>query len=98
MILKPAKYAKHIYPFRKNKFADEFIVDNSTDILYQGPTHVEWVVSHSNQVSNYREVPYDKAAVWQYFKCQCPKISTTAWAREIIMPTSYCSCKLKMTR
>ena len=46
------------FPFR-NKKVDQFLSDNSTDILYQHASYVKWVPYNELHVGNYERVHYN---------------------------------------
>ncbi len=53
------KFSKHEFPFRTRKMVDQFLSDNSTDILYQHTSNVIWVPCNKLHVGNYEKVHYD---------------------------------------
>jgi hypothetical protein len=53
------KLSEHEFPFRKRKMADQFLSDNSTDILYQHDFDIIWVPYNKLHVDNYDKVHYD---------------------------------------
>ena len=54
-----AKFSKHEFPFRNRKMIDQFLSDNSTDILYQHASNVKWEPYNKLHVANYDKVHYD---------------------------------------
>ena len=54
-----AKFSEHEFPFRNRKMIDQFLSDNSTDILYQHASDVKWEPYNKLHVANYEKVHYD---------------------------------------
>ena len=52
------KFSKHEHPFRNRKMLDQFLSDNSTDILYQHASDVKWEPYKKLHVANYERVHY----------------------------------------
>jgi hypothetical protein len=53
------KFAEHEFPFWTRKMVDQFLSDNSTDILYQHASNVIWVPYTKLHVGYYEKVHYD---------------------------------------
>ena len=53
------KFSDHEFPFRNGKMIDQFLSDNSTDILYQHASYVKWEPFNKLHVANYERVHYD---------------------------------------
>ena len=53
------KFSEHEFPFRNRKMVDQFLSDNSTEILYQHAPDVKWVPYNKLHVGNYDKVHYD---------------------------------------
>ena len=54
-----AKFSEHEFLFRNRKMIDQFLSDNSTDILYQHAFDVKWEPYNKLHVANYERVHYD---------------------------------------
>ncbi len=59
MTLNKVKFSEHEFPFQKRKMMDQFLSDNSTDILYQHASGIIWVPCNKQHVGNYEKVHYD---------------------------------------
>ena len=58
------KFSEHEFPFQNRKMIDQFLSDNSTDILYQHASYVKWEPYNKLHVANFERVHYDtKSAV-----------------------------------
>ena len=53
------KVSEHEFPFRNRKMIDQFLSDNSTDILNQHASEVKWEPYNKLHVANYTRVHYD---------------------------------------
>ena len=53
------KFSEHEFPFRNRKMIDQFLSDNSTDILCQHASNVNWEPYNKLHVANYKRVHYD---------------------------------------
>jgi hypothetical protein len=47
-----AQFDKHVLPFRKRSIVDKFQRDYLVDILFQGPSDIQWTPYNRLQVSN----------------------------------------------
>ena len=54
-----ARFSEHEFPFRNRKMIDQFLSDNSTDILYQHASEVKSEPYNKLHVANYKRVHYD---------------------------------------
>ncbi len=62
MILNQVKFNGHEFPFRKQKMVEQFLTDNSTDILFKSASDVKCVVYNKLHVGNYSKVHHDKVS------------------------------------
>ncbi len=53
------KFFEHEFSFRTRKLVDQFLSDNSTDILYQHASDVTWAPYSKLHTGNYEKVQYD---------------------------------------
>ena len=53
------KFSEQVFHFRNRKMVDQFLSDNSSDILYQHAYDVKWVPYNKLHVGNYERVHYD---------------------------------------
>ena len=53
------KFSEHEFPFRNRKMIEQYLTDNSTDILYQHASDVKWEPYNKLHVANYKRVHYD---------------------------------------
>ena len=53
------RFSEHELPFRNRKMVDQFLSDNSTDILYQRASDVKCAPYNKLHVGNYDKVHYD---------------------------------------
>ena len=54
-----ARFSEHEFLFRNRKMVDQFLSDNSTDILYQHASDVKWEPYNKLHVANYDNAHYD---------------------------------------
>jgi hypothetical protein len=57
------KFSEHEFPFRKRSMVEKHLIDNSTDMLFQSPSNVEWVRCDKFHVGNYDKVHYDNICI-----------------------------------
>ena len=55
-----AKFDELVYPSRKTSILDQYLMDNSADILHKHPDNIKWVIYNANHVANYKKVHHDK--------------------------------------
>ena len=53
------RFSEHEFPFRNRKMVDQFLSDNSIDILYQHASDVKWIPYNKLHVVYYEKVHYD---------------------------------------
>ncbi len=53
------KFSEHEFPVRKRRMVEKHSIDNSTDMLFQSPSDVQWVPYNMFHVGNYDKVHYD---------------------------------------
>ena len=54
------KFDESEFPFRKAKMVEQYLSDNSTDILFQSAADVTWVPYNKFHVGDYEKVHHDK--------------------------------------
>ena len=54
-----AKFSEYEFLFRNRKMVNQFLSDNSTDILYQHASDVKWEPYNKLHVANYKMVHYN---------------------------------------
>jgi hypothetical protein len=62
MKLNPVKFNEHEFPFREQKTVIQFVLANSTDILFKSASDVTWVVYNKLHVGDYSKVHHDKVS------------------------------------
>jgi hypothetical protein len=62
MISNQVQFNEHEFPFQKQKMVEQFLSDNSTDILFKSASDVKWVVYNKLHVGNYSKVHHDKVS------------------------------------
>ncbi len=48
MISNQVKFNEHEFPFRKQRMVEQFLSDNSTDILFKSASDVKWLFTISS--------------------------------------------------
>ena len=64
MTTNQVRFSENEFPFRSRKMVDQFLSDNSTDILYQHASDVKWEPYNKLHVANYERVHYDTRVMW----------------------------------
>jgi hypothetical protein len=54
------KFDESEFPFRKAKMVEQYLSDNSTDILFQSAADVTWVTYNKFHVGDYEKAHHDK--------------------------------------
>ena len=54
------KFDESEFPFRKAKMVEQYLSDNSTDILFQSAANVTWVPYNKFHVGDYEKAHHDK--------------------------------------
>ncbi len=54
------KFDESEFPFRKAKMVEQYLSDNSTDILFQSAADVTWVLYNKFHVGDYEKAHHDK--------------------------------------
>ncbi len=56
------KFDEHEFPYRKKKIVEQFLSDNTTDILFKSASDVKWILYNKLHVGNYSKVHHDKVS------------------------------------
>ena len=64
-----AEFSEHEFPFRNRRMIDQFLSDNSTDILYQHASDVKWEPYNKLHVATVQFKASGSATKLSWVKC-----------------------------